>query len=396
MEKFDKVLFISNGITDVKTGVSGGETRFLETAKVWQKKGYEIHLLTTEGGHYLADKFNLPHVFHKSYDHKNLSRFSLFKKIFNVFFLYPKIKQLEKCVVYSTNDLILDVIPAFIFKIFKKEKIKWVATIHWLPPFPPWKRKQAPLINSIFFFISQRISLFLSQKKADILLPISESTRQQLLDSNVKHPFIYVGKCGVNYKKILKTGKSIIKKQYDAIFMKRFQAVKGIYDLIEIWKKIVKKNKKARLLLIGDGPAENDIKKIINQAKLNKNIKFAGVVYDFARKIKLLKQSKIFVLPSYEENWAIVIGEAMAAGLPVIVYDLPELRKVWGKNINYIKLKNTNDFADKIFQILNDKRQYQKEAAQNQKFVAKFDWDKIISQEIDFIISSHKKDRKIS
>lgn len=386
MKKFNKVLFISNGVSDTNTGVSGGETRFIETAKVWQKQGYKIYLLSTEGCHRIANKFGLKHVFYKSYSYDKFTKLSFFHKTLQSLFLYKKIKHLDKTIVYSANDLVLDVIPAFIYKLFKGKKVKWVATIHWLPPFPPWKRKQASLVSATFFFISERFSLFLSRIKADVLLPISSSTKKQLQEARVKHKHIFVGECGVNYKEILNTVSSTnTEKKYDAVFMKRFQTVKGAYDLIDIWKKVVKHKKNAKLLLIGDGPEEKEMRKRINDAKLNKNFEFTGVVFDFSQKIKLLQQSKIFILPSYEENWAIVIGEAMAVGLPIITYNLPELTQLWGNNANYIKLKDTDSFAKKIIEINSNNNQYKIESIRNKKFVSKFDWEKIIKKEISYI-----------
>jgi len=42
----NKILFISNSIVGKNPGISGGESRFIELGKNWQKKGYEIHLMS--------------------------------------------------------------------------------------------------------------------------------------------------------------------------------------------------------------------------------------------------------------------------------------------------------------------------------------------------------------
>ena len=61
-----KVLFIANGpaLINGVVGVSGGDVRWIEIAKCWQKDGYEIHVLTSRAGANLCSKLNLNATFH--------------------------------------------------------------------------------------------------------------------------------------------------------------------------------------------------------------------------------------------------------------------------------------------------------------------------------------------
>lgn len=46
----------------------------------------------------------------------------------------------------------------------------------------------------------------------------------------------------------------------------------------------------------------------------------------------LLKSSKVFVFPSHEEGWGIAVCEAMAAGLPIVAYDLAPFREFFPRH----------------------------------------------------------------
>lgn len=91
---------------------------------------------------------------------------------------------------------------------------------------------------------------------------------------------------------------------------------KGFDVLLEAWKMV---GKDAQLIIIGGGEQENLYHKIIDDLKL-KNVYIIG----FKGKDELRKYydaSDIFVLPTREDIWGLVINEAMGRGLPVITTD---------------------------------------------------------------------------
>jgi glycosyltransferase involved in cell wall biosynthesis len=103
-------------------------------------------------------------------------------------------------------------------------------------------------------------------------------------------------------------------------------------------------------------------------------------------KIKRLAQSKLFILPTYEENWAIVIGEAMASGTPVISYALEPLINVWGENVTFIPVGNKELFANKIVNLLNDNIYMNEICKVGIDFIKKFDWESIAEKELEYIL----------
>jgi glycosyltransferase involved in cell wall biosynthesis len=101
--------------------------------------------------------------------------------------------------------------------------------------------------------------------------------------------------------------------------------------------------------------------------------------------ISLYKASDLFVFPSYIETFGIVLIEAMAAGLPIVTTDVEGCRDLVsdGENGYLLDPENSNDFVDKIIQIMNDDDLYKKFAQNNTLKAKQFDWDIIVDKYIE-------------
>jgi glycosyltransferase involved in cell wall biosynthesis len=110
------------------------------------------------------------------------------------------------------------------------------------------------------------------------------------------------------------------------LFLGRLGKRKGVYDLIEAIKEIDKNRYKFQCILAGDGEVE-EVKELIEKKGLNNHIKCTGWIGPETKK-KLIEDSDILILPSYNEGLPMAILEAMEQGLSVIstnVGGIPEL-----------------------------------------------------------------------
>ena len=387
-DKKKTALFIANGIDENNPGVAGGETRFIEIAKGWSSRGLIIHLLSSKGGYKLCSDFNLKVVPHYIRPTTSSGRSDFLYKSFYSMFLPKSLTGSKIDIVYSTNEQIYDMLPGFLLKIKRGKSLKWAVVVHWLPPYKWWGRKQSTFTNSFLFLVSERISLYIACLFADRILAVSDSTRDQIKNDFFAKFFIKkVGavKCGVNFSDMKKVSDRVEEKKYDAVFLKRLQAVKGIFDLIDIWEMVSKKLPDAKLVVIGAGIDGEEARKRVLDRGLDKNIIFRGAIYDFETKVRELASAKLFLLPTYEENWAIAIGEAMAAGIPVFAYSLPELDAVWGDNYCGIKLGDKVSFADKVISALKNQQILDNMKSKALNFVRGYDWDLISAEELDLV-----------
>ncbi len=92
---------------------------------------------------------------------------------------------------------------------------------------------------------------------------------------------------------------------------------KGIRHLLDAWQRFCsEENVEATLLLVGDGPERPALEQQATQQGL-RNVRFAG----FLQRDELpavYHAADLFVFPTLHDCWALAVGEAMAAGLPVI------------------------------------------------------------------------------
>lgn len=114
------------------------------------------------------------------------------------------------------------------------------------------------------------------------------------------------------------------------LYVGRMIELKGIMNLIKAWNEFTAGLvEKPSLLLVGSGEMEERIKIEIQNHKLD-TVKMVGHV-NYDEIADYYKVADIFILPTLEDNWSLVISEAMACRLPVItsIYNgcWPELVK---------------------------------------------------------------------
>ena len=93
------------------------------------------------------------------------------------------------------------------------------------------------------------------------------------------------------------------------------RAVKDYQTLIRSMKIVNTEIPYAKLVLVGDGPERDDLRKLVKELSLEGCVRFLGYRDDVEH---LLQMMDIFVLNSISEGTSIAILEAMAAGLPVV------------------------------------------------------------------------------
>lgn len=384
-----RVLYIFNGIVsnDGIIGVSGGDLRLFEIIK--RNTRLNSHVFTTTNGVELLNKFNIKvnHKYILAYQVTSGAISNLRVAYEALMFIPPDLKKFRGY-VYSSCEHLYDVLPALRLKI--TNKCKWYAVYHWVEDYP-WKEKRGntPWFNRYLYWLNRVVTGLLIKHFADTILAVSDQTKEKLIKIKKVNPIkIKSVYCGVNYQDIQRVTKKYIAQKgskYDAIFMKRLNYGKGVLDLLDIWKICCEKNPDLRLGIIGDGPVSvvDNMKTFIRRNHLEKNIDFIGVVYDFEEKYRLLNSSKLFILPTHEENWAIVIGEAMATGLPVISYRLKEIEPIWQNYATWINLGDTRGFASKIIHLISSPLERYELQERARLFVQKYDWEEIAKNEFE-------------
>lgn len=117
--------------------------------------------------------------------------------------------------------------------------------------------------------------------------------------------------------KLFNAGRSIKAPAKTIICVARLVPIKNLDGLLSVWQVIEAQNTGYRLLIVGNGPEEETLK----QQKQTMNLQTVTFT-DAVGNDELpayFGGAEAFVLPSFSETWGLVVNEAMAAGLPVLL-----------------------------------------------------------------------------
>jgi glycosyltransferase involved in cell wall biosynthesis len=102
--------------------------------------------------------------------------------------------------------------------------------------------------------------------------------------------------------------------------------------------------------------------------------------------VKELHASDIFVLPSYLDSWAMVVIEAMACGLPVIVSENTGAKDAVTEDSGFIiPIDDEDALMDKILYFYNNRAEIERMGKNAARVVQKYTWDNYYKQVNDFI-----------
>lgn len=98
----------------------------------------------------------------------------------------------------------------------------------------------------------------------------------------------------------------------------RLSPVKGLDLLLKAVPSLLKDFPDLRVLMVGDGPAREELVKLAYELKIADRVAICPSVEDTRVPLALMQ---VFASPAWEEGFGLAIVEAMAAGVPVVASD---------------------------------------------------------------------------
>ena len=143
------------------------------------------------------------------------------------------------------------------------------------------------------------------------------------------------------------------------LFVGRLINRKGWIHLLEatgLLQKEVGSNGNFHVMFIGDGPAKSSIDEKVSELGINDKVTFHG--YSAPKDVwKHFAQAHVFVLPTLQDNWPLVVPEAMSMGLPILLSkhagSVPDLINI-GQNGYVFDPLNHKELANLMRKYIDD------------------------------------------
>ena len=164
----------------------------------------------------------------------------------------------------------------------------------------------------------------------------------------------------------------------DIIFAGRLIKEKNVDILVKSIEIVKDRIPNVRCMIVGDGPEKSKLEELSSNLKIQDNIEFMGFTENYDDLMGYMKSSQVFVLPSIREGFGMVVIEANACGLPVVVvnHKMNAAVDLVNDGVNgFIADALPEDIADKIVKSIENKEKMEGKCIDNSE---EYDWDKIV------------------
>ena len=380
------ILWILNGCGLEGRGITGGPVRFHEVSKRFAADGRVQHLLTTPGGKAMQTTLGckLPmtvvpaSLLLKSEPCRPFRFWSYL--VTSLLWRFRAAKLPRTDVLVTVSDYFCDIIPALALK--RRTDAKWIAWIHHCETNPK-ERPGNRLVNELTYRMQRwsfrRIAAHADSAWINDTLAGDEIERR-LLALGMPKSKIRRMQNGIHLSAI--TNYQLPTTNYqlpttDAVMI-GVRPNKGLHDIIPIWQMVTKLRPGTTLTLMGGMSGEAEVVKEIERLGLPITVfKPENGFLPAADYYAKIKEAKILFAPSHEEGWGIAVCEAMAAGLPVVAYDLPAYRKIYPGAYSAVPCFDQAMFAHAVARILNDPAEYARLQNLGRICASQYDWNAI-------------------
>lgn len=163
------------------------------------------------------------------------------------------------------------------------------------------------------------------------------------------------------------------------LFVGTLYPLKGPHVLLKAIPKVIKEHEDTIFVFAGSGNVD-EYKKISKELGVEKYVRFTGYV-DVGKPF-YYRAADVFVLPSHEEMFPMVLLEASASGLPMVVSDLDTLKCIIEEGYNglFTKRGDEKNLADAIIYLLENEDVREKMGKNARKKVEDYSWERIAEE----------------
>ena len=341
MHSRPRLHFITNGV--FSTSIAGGDIHFLKLADGAARAGYDLNFF---GGHALQEvleKHHIPGTVALTDRAKmpKVNQGSLKGQLAMFRDMYKRYRQTLRLMtaigpedyVYAVSDYWFDVLPAVRCSARRK-----LMVLHMdAPRLAQIVTRSRPDVDpvrlaSMHYWASQEYSIRqFAQCRHKHFFHLHPGMQSRLQKLGVREDEMTYVSYGLDIDPVEAVPSQ--ERIHDVVWIGRVHRQKGIDDLVDTFQFLRNRLKDFRAVLIGN--VRDELAPLIEARGLSEQVAFSGFVSE-EEKIRLFKASRIFLMPSKHEGSPRVIGESIICGTPVVAYDIPNYRPVFGELVRYV------------------------------------------------------------
>lgn len=300
------------------------------------------------------------------------------------FFLYQlyytrRLIRREKIGVINANWVIPQGLTAALYKRFFNRKIKLVITIHG-----------TDLLGLSGTFLKRLQRFVLNQ--SDRIITVSNALKANVSEAGFGRK-TFVRSMGIDTRQFSPEFQNrSLRQQYDIhgpllLFVGALIPRKDPETLIRALPAVIREYPDVKLLMIGEGQLEEDLKRWVRELNISSSVIFTGAL-PYNALPAYFATADVFVLPTRMEGLGLVVAEAMASGTVTIASDLPVIHDLitHGENGFLVPPGNSELLADQMIFVLRNLLNFEDLRRSAREHVCRhFDWNIVASEYSSYI-----------
>lgn len=247
------------------------------------------------------------------------------------------------------------------------------------------------LVNKVY----QRIEKFCALKSDWTwnLSPVMIEERNKKWKIEFFHQLVVMH--GVHFKRIKRFPFKEVDKS-EILYMGALLKKQGIQLVLEALPEIKKRITNAKFTIIGSGPYENELRKLVKKLDLDERVHFLGYIPNHEEVENRMAKAAVAVA-LYEENpdnytYYTDPGKVknyLGAGVPVIITDVPYIARIIEKaRCGIIVSYQKKELAKKLISFLSDEKTMREYRMNAVKFARQYDWDLVFAQALEPLLEN--------
>jgi len=294
-----------------------------------------------------------------------------------------KARVVNECDVLDLNTYASAIAGKLVSRLKRKPSI---VTVHDL--FTGQWSSGHSLVVSILGSMSEKLIGLVNSEGP--FITVSESTKRKMIHYlGLDEKSILVIPNGVDFDGIRKIALGTRRDSNRIVYVGRLIGYKKVEQVLELVLRLRRLGLDVRADIVGDGPERMPLESLASKMGVTEAVRFWGFLKRYEDVARIVSSGTVFVNPSIFEGFGLTLLEAMAAGTPVVAYDLESYREYARDGVNCLLARpyDFEEFTDNVKRIIVDETVANGISRMGIETASQFGWAKMAQRMRDIYLS---------